>query len=455
MGTRGVKAYLYKKRYYRTYIPCSSHPDIFGDKFASQIPREETQRLAWISSLIERIEQEVCWRNEHGILDEESIDLEYKYSDDDDGFTTLHEGRTVIFQDIHGMDYGMVPDEDYDTEWSYAIDLDNQAFTINGLMHFRLDNMPPGSINRYFWRIPSPIYPGSNCIPTFAHPPSTPVEHIATVSRWPHPDFDVARTHEEYKTLAPRLVSLEEWGAPTWTNLTTAQQLSKNLVRIILRDSAERLSNPDVVKKRRSFCICLWQLLSAAAPSHLCCLQAPDSSEPISDSPVRPIEEFESYSGYSTCMTPHYFTGELRKNKNYDHKPHWFRGCLIIFCPRLDDTEYVEHETIFMVNTLRRFGRSTGIGILFSGRHILAVSVDGNTVRHSRPLPLYDVKMNFQDGFLLATHLLSLHTTTNKTPWTHTPAAKCLTINRPRRLPDELVREIAFYLDHDDYQSLS
>ncbi|KAG8796036.1 hypothetical protein FRC12_005826 [Ceratobasidium sp. 428] len=107
MGTRGVKAYLYKKRYYRTYIPGSSHPDIFGDKFASQIPREETQRLAWISSLIERIEQEVRWRNKHGVPDKESIDLEYKYSDDDDGFTTLHEGRIVIFQDIQGMDCGM------------------------------------------------------------------------------------------------------------------------------------------------------------------------------------------------------------------------------------------------------------------------------------------------------------------------------------------------------------
>ncbi|KAG8723516.1 hypothetical protein FRC09_003007 [Ceratobasidium sp. 395] len=442
------------QRYYRTYIPCSSHPDTFGDWFAGQIPREECHRLAWIASLIEQIDEEVRWRNERGIPDEECLDLNYIWSKVDEGFTVLYEGRPMVFQDIKGIENGMVPDEDHDTEWSYVIDLDNQAFTINGRMHFRLDNMPPGSINRYFWRIPSPYYPGTNCIPTFAHPPSTPVEHIATVSRWPPPSFDISETHKEYKTLGPILLSPQEWGAPTWTNLTTAQQLSGNLVEVILRDSAEKLSNPDITKTRPSFHVCLWQLLSAAAPSHLC-LPAPDpsTSQPIANSLIRPLHTLRGPSGYMNCMTPHYsYLTHGLKDENCDHKPYWFRGCLVVFCPRLDDTEYVEYENVFMVNSLRKFGRTTGVGILFSGRHILAVSVDGDTVRCSHPLPLYDAKMNIQDGFLLATHLLSLHSATNKTPWT--PSAKSLTIDRPRGLPDELVREITFYLDHEDYQSL-
>ncbi|KAG8723510.1 hypothetical protein FRC09_003001 [Ceratobasidium sp. 395] len=455
MGTRGVKAYLYKKRYYRTYIPCSAHPDTFGAWFAEQVPRDERDRQAWITSLIEQIELEVCWRNECGIPDKKRLDLDYEWGEVEHGFEIFYEGRPMVFQDIKSIEDGMVPDKDYATEWSYVIDLDNRAFTINGLMHFRLDNMPSGSINRYFWRIPSSIDPGTNCIPTFAHPPSTPVEYIATVSRWPHPDFDVIQTHEEYKAVAPILVSTEEWGAPTWTSLTTAQQLSENLVQVILRDSAERLSNPDVTKTRLSFCICLWQVLSAAAPSHLCCLPDSDSptSQAISNDRVRPIYDLDN-SGLSNCMTPHYFTWESMHDKNYDHKPHWFRGCLVVFCPRLDDSEYVEYETLLMVSNLRKFGRTTGVGIIFSGRHVLAVSVDGDTVRCSHPLPFHDVKMKIQDGFLLATHLLSLHTATNKTPWIHTPSSVCPAMNRPRRLPDELILEIAFYLGDSDYRRL-
>ncbi|KAG8765463.1 hypothetical protein FRC12_007483 [Ceratobasidium sp. 428] len=184
MGTRGLQAYLYKKRYYRKYISCNSHPDKFGDSFAAQIPREEHNRLVWITSLIEQIEREVRWRSELNILDEEQLETD---SDDDDPCVALYEGRPVLFQDITGIDEGMISVDGFNEiiEWSYVVDLDNRAFTINGRMHFRLDNMPPGSLNKYFWRAPDPHYPGSSCIPTFAHPPSTPIEYIATVSRCP------------------------------------------------------------------------------------------------------------------------------------------------------------------------------------------------------------------------------------------------------------------------------
>ncbi|KAG8723521.1 hypothetical protein FRC09_003012 [Ceratobasidium sp. 395] len=298
MGTSGVKAYLYKKRYYTTYIPNSSHPHTFGDWFARQIPREEHDRLVWITSLIEQIEKEVRWRNERGIPDEERLDLKYLWGKVENGFTVLYEGRPMVFQEIKGIEEGMVPD-DFDNEWSYVIDLDNRAFTINGRMHFRLDNMPPGSIDRYFWRVPNPENPGYTCIPTFAHPPSTPAEYIATVSRWPFPNFDISRTHNEYKTLGSVLLSIEEWGAPTWTSLTAAQQLSENLVQALLRDSAETLSNPDLARKRPTFGVCLWQLFSAAAPSHLCCPPDPglSASKSSRDTFIRPIEELD-YDDY-------------------------------------------------------------------------------------------------------------------------------------------------------------
>ncbi|KAG8723120.1 hypothetical protein FRC09_004632 [Ceratobasidium sp. 395] len=414
MGTRGLQAYLYK---------------------------------IWITSLIEQIEREVRWRSELNILDEEQLETD---SDDDDLCVALYEGRPVLFQDITGIDEGMISVDGFNEiiEWSYVVDLDNRAFTINGRMHFRLDNMPPGSLNKYFWRAPDPHYPGSSCIPTFAHPPSTPIEYIATVSRWPPPDFDISQAHEDYNQLAPLLLSIEEWGAPTWTNLTTSQRLSESLVQVILRDNAEKLSNPDVVETRPDFGVCLWQLISAAAPSYLRCPPVPDPS--VNDSAGKPlvlcISELEATSGRLSCVTPHY---DKLDGGNLDHMFHWFRGCLVMFCPRIDDVEYVEYETVLMVNNIRNYGRSTGIGIIFSGRHILAVAVDDNIVRCSQPLFFHDAKKNIMDSFLLATHLLSPHLTTNKLPWMQTSLERAVIGGLNSKLPYELAREIAFYLDHD------
>ncbi|KAG9102563.1 hypothetical protein FRC07_010207 [Ceratobasidium sp. 392] len=61
--------------------------------------------------------------------------------------------------------------------------------------------------------------------------------------------------------------------------------------------------------------------------------------------------------------------------------------------------------------------------------------------------------MNLQDGFLLATHLLSPLLVANKTPWIPRSSSKRLT-SRAGKVPIEILQQIAFYLDHDSYQKL-
>ncbi|KAG8705130.1 hypothetical protein FRC08_001828 [Ceratobasidium sp. 394] len=334
------------------------------------------------------------------------------------------------------------------------MDLDNRAFTINGLMHFRLDNMPPGSLDSYFWVTPDPEDPTENHLQAYAHPPRTPVEYIATVSRWPPPDFDIVWVREEYAKLAPLILPASDWGAPTWTSLTVSQQLSASLVQTILLDNPEILSNPDAIPIRDSFNVCCWQLLSAAAPSHLRCPVDPPPSNSARHFHTVPIKDLGRAPKHWNCVTPHYFTLLTRREtwgitRNY----YWFRGCLVAFRPRLDQVEYVEYETVQIVHQLRKFGRTNGIGLVFSGRHILAVAVDGDTVRCSHPLLFHDVKMKSQDGFLLATHLLCPMLAVDKTPWIQTLSPKPIA-SALIRLPHELIRQIIFLLDHDSYQNL-
>ncbi|KAG8702254.1 hypothetical protein FRC08_003593 [Ceratobasidium sp. 394] len=287
------------------------------------IPREEEARQAWIQSLGEQIEQEVAWRHEHDIKGDKYFKSEF--ANNQDLIPTIsHLGRALLFERIQLNDGGLLRTDGFDIDWTYVIDLDNRAFTINGLMHFRLDNIPPGSLNAYLWRIPSPEYPGETCIPTYAHPPSTPVEYIATVSRWPSPRFNVSQTCEEYAQLAPIVLSANDWGAPTWWSLTIVQQLSATLVQTILLDSAEKMANPDVVKMQSAFDICRWQLLSAAAPSHLCCPPEPSNLEKAQNPRALSIEELREDSAYLNCLTPHYSKPRSWEQPDYNLTCYWF-----------------------------------------------------------------------------------------------------------------------------------
>ncbi|KAG9080520.1 hypothetical protein FS749_007988 [Ceratobasidium sp. UAMH 11750] len=450
MPITGYIAYRYKRRYYATFIPRRAFPDILGDWFAAKIPRNQDERHTWVKRLIREIYLEVAWRREQNIPDDE--ELEATYTTDPAGgkeFVPFHNGRPLLFREIiDGNKYKLHPGEKGEEEWTYVIDLDSRAFTINALMHFRLDCMPPGTLNSRFWRAPAPKNDRDKpCILTFAHLFDTPRKHIGTVARWPSPDFDVSQTHEKYTSLAPVVLTVEDWGVPTlFDDPTAAHTFSYELVRTILLDNAEALSNPDM-GQWRMFGVRCWQLLSATA---LCHLQLPTQTEgdPRSCHSLRQLKRATSWN----CLTPHYDTSEY---EDLDHRYHWFRGCLIVFCPRLDDVRYVEHETVQMVENLRKYGRTTGIGIIFSGRHILAVAVDGDTVRCSRPLLFHDKEIRVsRDGFLLAMHLLSPLLATNKYQCLGKPAPNLIATASRARLPKELIRLIMFHLDHDTYQGI-
>ncbi|KAG9085033.1 hypothetical protein FRC06_003766 [Ceratobasidium sp. 370] len=450
-GTRGYIAYLYKGRYYATYIYYDAYPDGLGDWFAAKIPRDDAEREAWIEALAEQIEQEMAWRRKHDIADDEVLEADYvedgpeKYE-----FIALHQDRPLIFQEIiEGTQWKLLP-RSCEEQYTYVIDLDSRAFTVNALVHFRLDNMPPRTPCSYFWRIyDHSSNDGDAFRPIFAHPPSTPIEYIATVARWPPPNFDVSQAHEEYAKLSPIILATKEWGAPTWTSLTVAQQLSADLVQTVLLDNAGTLSNPDM-HERYSFGVCCWQLLSAAAPYHLK-LPARTEGGPFHESySLHQLGENQ----HRSCLTPYYNSfSEFVINRNLDHQYHWFRGCLVVFCPRLDAAQYVEHETIQMVENLRKYGRTTAIGIAFSGRHILAVAVDDDTVRSSHPLLFHDAKLQCKTGFLLATHLLSPLLAVNKTQCLGKPSPS-LTSTARTKLPKELIQHIVFQLDHDTFQGI-
>ncbi|KAL5632061.1 hypothetical protein ACGC1H_000174 [Rhizoctonia solani] len=129
----------------------------------------------------------------------------------------------------------------------------------------------------------------------------------------------------------------------------------------------------------------------------------------------------------------------------------WFRGCLVSFCPRLDQPAYMMHQVGQMVECLRKHGRTTDVGIVMSGWHVVAVAVDGHEVRHSPVVDLHDGKQ-LKDGMLLLMHLLAPTFTVSKTPWRN--GSSIHRAANTSTMPEEIVQQIIHYIDPDTYSIL-
>ncbi|KAG8732712.1 hypothetical protein FRC10_000745 [Ceratobasidium sp. 414] len=374
------------------------------------------------TGVINTIEEAEAWRKDH--QDGEHAD------DNDDDYDRGSDGSEpyLCFRDILDYNDWVFPGLG-SIEWTYVIDLDNRAFTVNGVVHFNLDNMPyEPQFDAYF--------EGNKVL-------SVPKEHLTTARQWPAPSFDVDAALQLYETLQPCVLGLEQWGAPTWDTLSLAQRLAVQLVVVAILDNHTLLGAPDLSSQWVEIAGVCWKLACAAAPSHLLC-------------PTAETSMFENI-----LYASHEFLDEVRYCETAEQMHHiycWFRGCLVAFCVRLDEDMYVKREVGLIVRFLRNHGPTRGLGIVMSSHQMLAVSIDGPEVRHSPALDIHDVlwspggdrqiKLTLGSGLLLLMHLLSPVLTVDKTPWSQSfdSARK----NRPA-LPEEIVRHILHFTDDDTY----
>ncbi|KAF8597349.1 hypothetical protein BDV93DRAFT_372365 [Ceratobasidium sp. AG-I] len=284
-----------------------------------------------------------------------------------------------------------------------------------------------------------------------AHRPDTPGEYMMTVNRWTEPSLRPAQDHvNAYQAITPQETPLAEWGVPQWDSLTLPQALSAKLLRIVLIDHAGRLHNPDLLGERRLFNCVQWQILCAAAPSLV--IYPPPFEEPpswvrVPNPNIYLTLRWKDDKGVISPVTPHY--QQDRKDRDgWDEKASWWiRGCLVTFCRRLDQPEFVKAATFRMTKALKRSGQKNAIRLLFSGQHVVGVALDSPRIRHTPTLLVYDRDMRPHDGALLIIHLLSPVLTVNKTPWAAVP---------PRRpaihvLPNELIATIMELIDYETY----
>ncbi|KAJ1306367.1 hypothetical protein OPQ81_007373 [Rhizoctonia solani] len=403
MGTRGFMAYRHKGKYYRIYLKFA-RPDSSGVEYASQIPQDPIALEDWIKRIT------------HALEDKKKRVVLFDWQN--------HEIGT-------GCNWTL---GDLSIDWTYVIDFDNRVFTVNGAVHFPFDSMPPLHS--------SDSEPGFAEYFEWEEMIKIPTKYLTSIDLWPAPPFDTAQAQRQYKELQPLIAPPSEWGSPTWDSLTVSQRLSTCIAKTLVHDYSEELAlahYSSVWHKLGLFC---WQVANVAAPSHLIC-------PPLDATP----QDTVLYVRTDLIKEPravriiHLHMGGKGTLGRYC----WFRGCLITFCPRLDQPAYMMHQVDRMAENLRRHDRKSGVGIVMSGWHIIAVAIDGSEVRHSTVLQLHDGK-ELRDGMLLLIHLLSPALPNPNTPWHNRPS-----IRQPHNiyiLPDEVLRHIIHFTGHEAYLSM-
>ncbi|CAE6466042.1 unnamed protein product [Rhizoctonia solani] len=404
MGASGFVAYRYERQYYRAFVANLAEPDDYIYQHTT-VRKLTSICIEWIEKTTEALKDESQRNSLFNVP-----------------------GRSGGVQIRNASDSSWILGE-YHIRWVYVIDLDNRVFTVNGVIHFRLDNLPSGDDLCYYLQREARF--------------ELPAKLIKSIDLWPPPRFDTAQAQQTYDQLCPLVVTLSEWGIPAWDTLTVSHHLSATLVETLVDDYTDDLALthfPSVWHKVGLFC---WQVANAAAPSHLSC--PPLDVTPKSSS----LYTRASLIKYPSSTHPS-ITGYMG-GKGTLGRYCWFRGCLVSFCPRLDQPAYMMHQVGQMVERLRKHGRTTEVGIVMSGWHVVAVAVDGHEVRHSPVVDLHDGKQ-LKDGMLLLMHLLAPAFTVSKTPWRNGSLIHGAT--NTSAVPEEIVEQIIHYTDPDTYSIL-
>lgn len=103
MGTRGLWSYRYRRRYWTTYNHLDSYLEGLGSELVARIPVDPDRFRRWLEAL------------------KAELDKRYALAEE---FDTEP------------------PQQNLFIEYTYVIDLDRNAFTVNNVRHARLDALP-------------------------------------------------------------------------------------------------------------------------------------------------------------------------------------------------------------------------------------------------------------------------------------------------------------------------
>ena len=125
MGTRGFKAWRFRKRYYFQYNHWDSYPEGLGQMIVATIPSKPEEYQTWLK---DQRKAAAAWEAEWN--DYLTMDPNSK----------VKEIATEMMAENHPTWFA--PLNDLFIEWVYILDLDREIFSVNNGAHFKLEQAP-------------------------------------------------------------------------------------------------------------------------------------------------------------------------------------------------------------------------------------------------------------------------------------------------------------------------
>ncbi|KAB5589402.1 CHD5 domain containing protein [Ceratobasidium theobromae] len=330
--------------------------------------------------------------------------------------------------------------------WVYVIDLDNHVFSIGfgyDYAHIKFDNMVPD-------------YPGLGGYFDLEEGAKIPDKHLTTdVDLWPDSDLDASEVQQRYNDLQAAIVSPSEWGAPTWETLSISQQLSVRVLEPLVRVSSYTVGAAHFSQCRDNIEKFCYHVFSVAAPSDIICAPQAEAYHVLhqENTSIRLTAGESVKEFFKKCkeVDRKWFSPRLENVLLGLYRPRRFRGCLIVFCTRLDEPISLMHEVGRVVEILWKSAQ-TRVGILVSRWQIVAVAIHGSKVCHSPALDFNNHCGELCDGILLMMHLLSPLFTAPKTPWSDLPPHNPFSTRM--RFPLEIMEYVIHLADFETYLNL-
>ena len=152
MGTRGLRVWRYRKRYFSFYNHHDSYPSVLGWSIVKSIPKDPEEYQLWLEKQRQMVDE---WDRRYEEYLSVPADIEEKKrrfhsgSDEIDhtNFADLFRDGRLLWQRPTFLDEEVAPSfltplNDILMEWTYTIDLEQEVFSVNNRTHYHQANLP-------------------------------------------------------------------------------------------------------------------------------------------------------------------------------------------------------------------------------------------------------------------------------------------------------------------------
>ncbi|EFR02600.1 hypothetical protein MGYG_05597 [Nannizzia gypsea CBS 118893] len=142
MGTRGYRVVRYRGRYFVYYNHLDSYPEHFGKQVVSKVPVDRKEYEEWLQQERATYERRLVELEEHLCITEEQAQiLVGDGTGHEDGAPGVGSRLRILDTELLTCHFGEASNDLF-IEWVYIIDLDQQIFSVNNEVYFRLWNIP-------------------------------------------------------------------------------------------------------------------------------------------------------------------------------------------------------------------------------------------------------------------------------------------------------------------------